>query len=223
MVSRGLARLERSRAGAFRRAIAESVRAADPHGRGSAASASGCARRPAGGRSPTTCCSCRCASSATCSSPRRGADRWRWLCCPPTSTTLPGDSAKFYFFEIDATDPAPLAGAVVGARRPRVRRPVGHDRRRVRPVGARRPAARPDGRRAARRPGHRPADAPDGGRRQGRGRAAAHRARPPRRCPATPRRPRRQRSARRARSSTDDPEAGTASWWPTPTRRPRRR
>ena len=96
---------------------------------------------------------------------------------------LPGDSAKFYFFEVHqgvGRVVAALVG-VVGL----VSSPRGSTVASSRSMLAMATALLgPTAERAQRGPGHPARDEPDGGGRQRRGRAAADRARPPRRCPA---------------------------------------
>ena len=85
------------------------------------------------------------------SSSRRGADRWRWPCCPPTSTRCPDDAREVLLLRdrrrrSDALA-APLVVGVIGlAVRRAVGRPIGAA---PRAVGARRPAARADARTSA--------------------------------------------------------------------------
>ena len=207
MVSRGLARLERSRAGAFRRTIADSV---PPLTRTSWLGRLGeRLRSKARWREiahhllqlPVCVISYALVAAAWCGS-------LAMALLPAYVGTFPGDSAKFYFFEIDATDPTRWLAMAVGVVGILFVAPWVTIGAASVAVGARRSAARADRGRAPRRAGDRPAVAPDGGRRLGRVGAAADRARPPRRRPAAPRRPRRRRWARRATSSTDDPEAG---------------
>ena len=97
---------------------------------------------------------------------------------------LPGSSAKFYFFEL-TSGPGAIAAAAVGVAGLLVRRPVDHA------GGGQDPGIDGEGTaRSQHGPGPRaagvaPRDQPDGGGRQCRGRTTPHRARPPRRRPAT--------------------------------------
>ena len=191
--------------------------------RGSGASASGSVREPAGGRSPTTSSTSRSLRSTFALTTAAWAGSLAMLVLPAYVDSLPGDSAKFYFFEVTAGPgawAAPPASASLGARH---RGAVDHDRARPSrawrwPVRCSGPSA--DAEHAAQV--HAARDQPHGGRRQRRGRAPAHRARPPRRRPAAPGRAGRRPRRGAARSSTPTRRTG-ASWWPPPTRRPRRR
>ena len=129
------------------------------------------------------------------------------LALPGYVDALPGDSAKFYFFEL-TSGPGAWAAAGVGAFGAVIVAPwvtIGLGRMNL---ALARALARAERRGRARRAGDAAGDEPLGRRRQRRGRAPAHRARPARRRPAAAggarRRPRRGEGA----SSTSDPEAG---------------
>ena len=85
-----------------------------PASRGSAGSPNGCGPEHAGGRSRTTCVELPvCAISyAVVAAAWCGSLAMTLL--PIYVGTFPGDSAKFYFFEIDASDPARWLAAAVG-------------------------------------------------------------------------------------------------------------
>ena len=113
MVSRGLARLERSRAGAFRRTIAESV--APLTRRSWFGRLAERLRSKARWREiahhllqlPVCAISYALVAAAWCGS-------LAMALLPAYVDTFPGESAKFYFFEIDATDPSRWVALVVG-------------------------------------------------------------------------------------------------------------